>query len=76
MTFCAYKYILISRTENKAPKKEDKHMAVMNEKEIRTWLINEITKTRRAWCKRNNETKETLEARTTHMLEMIYDRAK
>lgn len=51
-------------------------MAVMNEKEIRTWLINEITKTRRAWCKRNNETKETLEARTTHMLEMIYDRAK
>ena len=74
MTFRAYKYILISRTEKTAPKKEDKHMMTTNE--YRTWMITEILKTRRAWCKRNNETKETLEARSTKILETIYDRAK
>lgn len=47
-----------------------------SENEYREWIIKEILITRKRWCKRNNETKETLEARTTKILESIYDRAK
>ena len=47
---------------------------MMNERDYRNMMINEILK--RAWSKRNNETRETLENRTTRNLERIFDRAK
>lgn len=48
---------------------------MMNDKEYKEFLIKDILK-RRAWCKRNEQTRETLEAKTTKILETIYDRAK
>lgn len=47
----------------------------MTNKEYREWLISEIL-SRKAWCKRNNETAETLSQKPTRSLEIIYDRAK
>lgn len=47
---------------------------MMSERDYREMMINEILK--RKWTKRNNETRETLEARTTRQLENIYDIVK
>ena len=48
----------------------------MTEKEYRNYMIVEITTKKKAWCKRYNETRETLEQKQTRTLEAIFDRAK
>lgn len=48
----------------------------MKENEYREYLINEIITNKKRWCKRNNENAETLEAKSTKVLETIFDRAK
>lgn len=48
----------------------------MTNTEYKKWLIKEITTDRKAWCKRNNETAETLNKKPLRIIEKIYDYAK
>lgn len=48
----------------------------MTNEEYRKWLIKEITTDRKAWCKRNKETAETLNKKPLRIIEKIYDNAK
>lgn len=48
----------------------------MTDREYREWLVTEIITDRKAWCKRNKETRETLNKKPLRIIEKIYDNAK